>query len=227
MKLRTKRISLLLLIAAVCVFIAACGTKPATNAGNTPTATPTVDTGKPSNKTWTSAPPMTIDPKKTYMATFETNKGSFKVQLLAEDAPKTVNSFVFLSKEGFYNNVVFHRIIQNFMIQTGDPAGNGSGGPGYTIPDELLSNPNKYAAGTVAMANTGKPNTGGSQFFICMNDECGGLNKMPNYTIFGTVFDGFDIVQKIAATPVKANSRGEMSVPTEEVKIKSITIKEQ
>jgi cyclophilin family peptidyl-prolyl cis-trans isomerase len=227
MKNRTKRISLLLLIAAVCVFLAACGSKTSPNTGKTPTATPAVDTGKPSNKSWTSAPAMTINPTKTYVATFDTSKGSFKVQLLAEDAPKTVNSFVFLSKEGFYNNVVFHRILQNFMIQTGDPTGSGTGGPGYTIPDELLSNPNKYATGTVAMANTGKPNTGGSQFFICMNDECGGLNNMPNYTIFGTVSNGFDIVQKIAATPVKAGPRGEMSVPTEEVKIKSITINEQ
>lgn len=242
-----KRIGLLLMITAVCVSIAACGSKPqpddgktsgaggntSTNGGKSasptpsPTAAPTATPGAtPAKKTWTSAPTMTIDAKKSYEATFETSKGSFKVALFAENAPKTVNNFVFLSREGFYDNVVFHRIMKSFMIQSGDPAGTGAGGPGYNIPDELKS-PYKYETGILAMANTGQPNSGGSQFFICTGEQCSGLNQSPNYTIFGKVSEGLDIVQTIASTPVKASSRGEMSVPTEEVKIKSITIKEK
>ncbi|MFK7691914.1 peptidylprolyl isomerase [Paenibacillus sp. HJGM_3] len=239
MKRKSKLLSLLTLVAAAGLVLAACGEKnagkpnpsPATVQGGTPAktpaGTPAATAGQPTPKKWTSMPAMSIDPKKNYVATIDTTKGKFSVQLYAENAPKTVNSFVFLSKEGFYDNVKFHRIIKNFMVQTGDPAGNGTGGPGYTIPDEYAGTPFKYKTGTVAMANTGQPNSGGSQFFICMNDECGGLNSLPKYTIFGTVSEGFDVVQKIADTPVRAGARGELSDPTEEVKIKSITVKEQ
>ncbi|MDR0268534.1 peptidylprolyl isomerase [Paenibacillus sp.] len=176
-------------------------------------------------KSWTSPPEMKINTAKTYEAEIKTSKGSFKIELFAKDAPKTVNSFVFLSKEGFYNGVTFHRIIESFMVQTGDPTGTGAGGPGYSFEDEKTNY--KYEPGIVAMANAG-PNTNGSQFFICTGEDSISLNQMPNYTIFGKITDGMNIVKKIAATPVKANPQtGETSKPSEKVTIDSIKIKEK
>lgn len=176
-------------------------------------------------KTYSSAPEMKIDTKKTYTAEVETNKGKFTIELFAKDAPKTVNNFVFLAKEGFFKDIIFHRIIKSFMIQTGDPKGNGSGGPGYNFEDELKG-PHKYGPGIVAMANSG-PNTNGSQFFVCTGFDSANLNGMPNYTIFGKIKEGMSTVDKIAATPVKANDQGEMSTPQEKVFIKSVKIKEK
>ena len=118
-----------------------------------------------SDKQWNSPPPMTIDPKKNYTATMETSKGTIEIELFAKDAPKTVNNFVFLAREGFYDGVTFHRVIPNFMIQGGDPTGSGRGGPGYKFEDEVRTNPNKHGTGSLSMANAG-PNTNGSQFFI-------------------------------------------------------------
>ncbi|TVX99667.1 peptidylprolyl isomerase [Paenibacillus cremeus] len=181
-------------------------------------------TGQATKKTWSSPPQMTIDPNKSYKATVTTSKGTFTIELYAKDAPKTVNNFVFLSKEGFYNNVTFHRIIQSFMIQTGDPQGNGTGGPGYKFEDEKTSY--KYEPGIVAMANSG-PNTNGSQFFICTGEDSKNLNKMPNYTIFGKVTEGMDVVSKIAATPVKQGNEPTPSLPTEKVTINSVAISEK
>ncbi|WP_127585580.1 peptidylprolyl isomerase [Paenibacillus koleovorans] len=239
MNKRLKQLGYVSLLTLLCVLLAACGSKPESSTKPSPSPSPVQGGAAPSAitptpspsaaatpKKWSAPPAMTIDTKKTYEATFDTNKGSFKVQLFADTAPQTVNNFIFLSKEGFYNNVTFHRIMKTFMIQTGDPLGTGSGGPGYNIPDELKS-PHKYDPGIVAMANTGQPNSGGSQFFICTGADCAGLNSMPNYTIFGKVSEGMDIVQKIAGTAVKASSRGEMSVPTETVKINSISVKEK
>lgn len=178
-------------------------------------------------KSWKNPPAMQIDPAKSYQAEVTTSKGKFTIQLFAKDAPKTVNNFVFLSKEGFYDNVTFHRIIKTFMIQTGDPTGTGTGGPGYTIPDERT--PYKYEPGIVAMANTGAPNSGGSQFFICTGPDSESLNMQPIYTVFGKVVEGMDVVQKIADTPVTMNNgpRPEMSLPTEKVTINSIKIVEK
>ena len=124
---------------------------------------------------WSSPPAMQIDTSKTYYAVFNTSLGSFKVQLFAAETPQTVNNFVFLARQKFYDGTVFHRIIQTFMIQGGDPTGTGMGGPGYNIPDELpIKHP--YDPGIVAMANTGHPNTGNSQFFICTGDDAASLN---------------------------------------------------
>ncbi len=162
---------------------------------------------------------MKIDPNKTYKATVTTSKGTFTIELFAKDAPKTVNNFVFLAKEGFYNDVVFHRIIQSFMVQTGDPEGTGRGGPGYKFEDELGSK-HQYEPGIVAMANSGK-NTNGSQFFICTGEDSKSLNTRPNYTIFGKVTEGMETVQAIAATPVEQGSE-----PTEKVVIQSVAITE-
>jgi cyclophilin family peptidyl-prolyl cis-trans isomerase len=149
--------------------------------------------------TWSSPPPLTIDPSKTYTATFVTTQGTFVATLDAKSAPNTVNNFVFLAKQGYYKCVIFHRVIPQFMDQTGDPQGTGTGGPGYTIKDE---NPPKasnaadqYPLGSLAMANTGSPNTGGSQFFIVAGPEGEGL---PNtYALFGAVTSGMDVVNTI------------------------------
>jgi len=183
--------------------------------------------GSAGPKSWDQPPAMKIDSSKGYQAQVKTSKGSFTIDLFAKDAPITVNNFVFLAREGFYNKVTFHRIIETFMIQTGDPQGTGMGGPGYRFKDELPS-PHKYEPGTVAMANSGR-NTNGSQFFICTVD-CSGLNKIPNYTIFGKVTEGMETVLKIAKTPVKMNPASadqSPSLPTEKVTINSIKITEK
>lgn len=174
-------------------------------------------------KQWNSPPPMTIDQNKQYNATIETNNGTMKAQLYVKDAPNTVNNFVFLAREQFYDGVPFHRIIANFMVQTGDPTGTGRGGPGYRFADELPREKN-YDAGSLAMANAG-PNTQGSQFFIVHASPQASLPK--NYTIFGKLTEGMDVLDKIAKTPVKASPSGEASVPTQDIHITSVTIEEQ
>lgn len=171
-------------------------------------------------KRWSQPPAMELTPGTRYQATLQTSKGDIVIDLLSDEAPMTVNNFVFLARQGFYNSVPFHRVIKGFMIQTGDPTGTGSGGPGYTFPDEAIKR--DYTPGTVAMANAG-PNTNGSQFFIVQGDMSGGrLQK--NYTIFGEVVQGMDVVNAIASVPVKANQLGELSSPTEPVLIKSVEI---
>ena len=150
---------------------------------------------------WSSAPAMTIDPAKSYSATVKTDVGTFVVALDAKAAPVTVNNFVFLAQHGFYNCVIFHRVIPTFMDQTGDPTGTGSGGPGYTIADEYpakASNPaDQYPLGSVAMANTGQPHTGGSQWFIVAGSE--GESLLPSYSLFGHVTSGMSVIEKINA----------------------------
>src|SRR5436305_15148587 len=116
------------------------------------------------SKSYSSLPPMTIDPAKTYTATFETSRGTIVVDLFPKDAPKTVNNFVFLARDGFYDGTVFHRVIPDFMIQGGDPEGSGRGGPGYKFEDETKNNPHKHQVGSLSMANAGHY-TYGSQFF--------------------------------------------------------------
>ena len=174
---------------------------------------------------WSSPPSMQINTSRIYYATFDTSLGSFKVQLFANESPITVNNFVFLAEQGFYNDTTFHRIIRTFMIQGGDPTGTGTGGPGYTIPDELPVK-HSYDPGILAMANTGQPNTGGSQFFICTGSDAQNLNSTPNYTQFGQVVSGMDVVQKIAAVPTILGSDGAMSKPINPPVIYTITITE-
>jgi len=148
---------------------------------------------------YSAAPPMTLDTSKTYTATVQTTTGTFDVALDAKTAPTTVNNFVFLAEKGYYHCVIFHRVIPQFMDQTGDPTGTGTGGPGYTIPDE---NPPKAATGTpqypigsLAMANTGTPNSGGSQFFIVAGPQG---ESLPNtYALFGSVNSGMNVVNTI------------------------------
>src|SRR5438045_2971839 len=118
-----------------------------------------------SKKQYSAPPPMTIDPNKNYSATFKTSRGEIVCELFAKDAPKTVNNFVFLAQEKFYDGTVFHRVIANFMIQGGDPTGTGRGGPGYKFEDEVRNNPRKHKVGSLTMANS-RPSTSGSQFLI-------------------------------------------------------------
>ena len=144
-------------------------------------------------KQWDSPPEMQIDPQKTYRATIETNKGGIELELYPKHAAKTVNNFVFLAREGFYDGVTFHRVISDFMIQGGDPTGTGRGGPGYTFEDELKENPLKHETCVISMANAG-PNTNGSQFFITHSPQPH-LDGM--HTVFGKVVVGQDIVDDI------------------------------
>lgn len=164
-------------------------------------------------------PEMKIDVSKKYQALLDTSQGVITINLHADKTPITVNNFIHLSESNFYNNTIFHRIIDGFMIQGGDPTGTGSGGPGYNFNDEPFDG--EYTAGTVAMANAG-PNTNGSQFFIMHKD-----NPLPkNYVIFGKVTDGMYVVDKIATAKVSVSNMGENSKPIEPVSIKSIEILE-
>lgn len=174
-------------------------------------------------KQYNAAPEMALEKGTNYEAVVHTNQGEFTIGLLAEQAPKTVNNFVFLAEEGFYNGVVFHRIIESFMIQTGDPTGTGMGGPGYRFQDELPP-ALPYEEGVVAMANAG-PNTNGSQFFVCTGSQSEFLNRQPNYTVFGRVTSGMDVVKKIAATPVGRSDMGEQSKPLTTVKMEKVEIR--
>jgi cyclophilin family peptidyl-prolyl cis-trans isomerase len=150
---------------------------------------------------WSTAPAMTIDPTKTYTATVKTDVGTFVIALDAKDAPQTVNNFVFLAQHQFFDCVIFHRVIPGFVDQTGDPTGTGSGGPGYTIPDEFPAKASKaadqYPLGSVAMANTGQPHTGGSQWFIVAGTQ--GESLPASYSLFGNVTSGMSVVKKINA----------------------------
>ena len=168
---------------------------------------------------WSEAPAMQLDQAKTYRARVDTNKGIFVINLFASEAPQTVNNFVCLAKAGYYDGVVFHRIVPGFVIQGGDPTGTGSGGPGYKFADEPVNR--AYSRGIVAMANAG-PNTNGSQFFVCLDN----LGLPPNYTVFGEVVEGMEVVDAIASVPTRTGASGENSTPTEEVLMNSVTIEE-
>ena len=144
-------------------------------------------------KQYAAAPSLTIDTNKNYTATFDTSRGTIVCDLFAKDAPNTVNNFVFLAREGFYDGIKFHRVIPNFMVQGGDPTGSGSGGPGYKFADEVKGNPHKHQKGSLSMANAG-PNTNGSQFFIThvVTDWLDG-----KHTVFGQVRVGQGVVDSI------------------------------
>ena len=168
---------------------------------------------------YSSPPEMGIDTNKKYSASVTTNYGNFTFELFTKETPITVNNFVFLANDGFYNGTVFHRIIKGFMIQGGDPQGDGTGGPGYSFADEPINR--DYKRGIVAMANSG-PNTNGSQFFIMHQD-----NNLPkNYVIFGQITKGMETIDKIVEVEVETNSQGEPSKPKTKVTINNITINE-
>jgi peptidyl-prolyl cis-trans isomerase B (cyclophilin B) len=146
-----------------------------------------------SEKQWDNPPAMQIDTQKIYRVTIETNRGDMELELYPEYAPKTVNNFVFLAQEGFYDGIVFHRVISDFMIQGGDPTGTGRGGPGYKFEDEVAENPLKHETGVISMANAG-PNTNGSQFFITHSPQPH-LDGM--HTVFGKIVKGQEVLNAI------------------------------
>ena len=145
------------------------------------------------SKQYSTPPAMQVDPKKTYHIQMETNKGTIEIDLYAQYAPKTVNNFVFLTQEGYYDGVSFHRVIPNFVIQGGDPTGTGRGGPGYRFEDEFKDNPLKHETGVLSMANSG-PGTNGSQFFITHSPQ---PHLDGKHTVFGKVVSGMDVVDAI------------------------------
>ncbi len=168
-------------------------------------------------KSFSKAPDMEIDPAKRYTAQMDTSVGAMTIALDAATAPKTVNNFVFLARQGFYDGVIFHRIIQGFMCQGGDPEGSGRGGPGYRFEDELPK-PGRYEIGSVAMANAG-PNTTGSQFFIVSGPS--GVRLPPQYSLFGKVVNGLDVLDEMEKVPTGSGDR-----PVQDVVIEKISITE-
>ena len=174
-----------------------------------------------SKKSSLKKPDMQIDVEKTYVATLKTSEGDIQVELTASKTPNTVNNFVYLARQGFYDGTVFHRVIKDFMIQGGDPKGDGTGGPGYRFDDESFDG--SYTPGTLAMANAG-PNTNGSQFFIMH----GNVPLPKAYVIFGKVTKGMNVVDRIATSPTKLNrASGEESTPVTPVKVEKVTIEEK
>lgn len=146
------------------------------------------------SKQWDSPPEMQIDTESNYKVSMETSKGLIEIELYASAAPKTVNNFVFLAQEGFYDGVSFHRVIADFVIQGGDPTGTGTGGPGYRFEDEFDGNPHQHERGSLSMANAG-PGTNGSQFFICHSPQ---PHLDGRHTVFGKVTEGLGVVDSIA-----------------------------
>ena len=187
----------LTLVMTIGLFLSGCSVLP----GNVTSAPGPVDTEQaqegievePSELTWDVQPEMMIDPTKVYLATMRTAKGDIKIELFADRAPITVNNFVFLAEQGFYDNTTFHRVLAGFMAQGGDPTGTGSGGPGYTFEDEIVQGLIFDQAGLLAMANGG-PNTNGSQFFITYGPTPW-LNGF--HTIFGMVIEGMDVIESL------------------------------
>ena len=167
-------------------------------------------------KTYSSPPEMSIDPNKAYTATIDTTEGQMTVELYPKDAPQHVNSFVFLAREGYYEGVIFHRVIPGFMIQGGDPTGTGTGGPGYKLPAEF--NKRKHVRGVLSMARTNDPNSAGSQFFL-MHQDAPFLDNQ--YTVFGKITSGVEVVDKIVNEPRDRNDR-----PNRPTTINKITVTE-
>ncbi len=165
----------------------------------------------------TQQPEMIIDQSGEYTVTLQTSAGKIVIRLHNAEVPITANNFYALAKQGFYDGTIFHRVIDGFMVQGGDPRGDGTGGPGYKFADEPFSG--EYSRGTVAMANSG-PNTNGSQFFIMHQDYA----LPPNYTIFGTVIEGLEVVDAIATAQVSGSFSGEMSRPVTPVVVEQAVV---
>jgi len=176
---------------------------------------PPLDGSAPKKQKFDAAPEMGIDPSKRYTATMETSMGTLVIALDPIAAPITVNNFVFLAAQHYYDGIIFHRIINGFVCQGGDPDGNGRGGPGYKFVDELPK-PGKYQIGSLAMANAG-PNTNGSQFFLISGPS--GVGLPPAYSLFGQVVKGLDIVEMMQNVPTGPGDR-----PKDDVVIRSVSI---
>ena len=206
----------LLAIGLLLIALAACGE-----------AEPAAETSEPAEggmKQYSSHPGTVIESGKSYSAVIKTNLGDMTFDLLANEAPLAVNSFVFLAREGYFDGVIFHRIIPGFMGQSGDPTGTGGGGPGYKFDIETPSGP--YIRGSLAMANAG-PGTNGSQFFIVFDNLTEQGRLSPDYSLFGQMTDGEAALEALESVPVTAKPSGERSQPLEEVRISTIEIIER
>jgi cyclophilin family peptidyl-prolyl cis-trans isomerase len=204
----------LLITAAAAALIAApvlagCGSSDSAS------STAAADTAASGAKTWSAPPKMSIDVNAAYTADLTTSEGDIQIALDPKQAPKTVNNFVFLAKQGFYDGVTFHRVIPDFVIQGGDPQGTGQGGPGYQFEDELPK-AGAYKVGSVAMANSG-PNTNGSQFFIIVGAQ--GAALPPAYSLFGKVTQGQDVADKISTMAAPGTETPDPPVTIEKVTI--------
>jgi cyclophilin family peptidyl-prolyl cis-trans isomerase len=204
----------LLITAAAAALIAApvlagCGSSDSAS------STAAADTAASGAKTWSAPPKMSIDVNAAYTADLTTSEGDIQIALDPKQAPKTVNNFVFLAKQGFYDGVTFHRVIPDFVIQGGDPQGTGQGGPGYQFEDELPK-ASAYKVGSVAMANAG-PNTNGSQFFIIVGAQ--GAALPPAYSLFGKVTQGQDVADKISTMAAPGTETPDPPVTIEKVTI--------
>jgi cyclophilin family peptidyl-prolyl cis-trans isomerase len=181
------------LLVLVALLIGACSTtqSPTPTPTFTPTPSPTPSPTK-TPRLYSAPPPMTIDTSKNYTAIIETVKGNITLELFAKDVPVTVNNFVFLAREGFYDNCTFHRVIKDFVAQGGDPTGTGTGTPGYYIPNEITQH--THVAGALSMARTIVPDTNGCQFFICYTGQHG-LDG--SYSVFGQLISGMDVLESL------------------------------
>jgi peptidylprolyl isomerase len=189
----------------------ACGADPPKQAG----------TAKPQ---FSGPPPANILKKSTdYSATMTTSCGTIQLDLDERAAPQTVASFAFLARNGFFDGLIFHRVVPGFVIQAGDPLGSGRGGPGYMIADEYTG-AERFGVGVLAMANASRPNTGGSQFFIVSGKDGRSLEASPTYTVFGEVTEGIDVVKRIDGVPVGGESG---QTPEQAVYIEGVTIRER
>jgi peptidylprolyl isomerase len=175
---------------------------------------PALDGSAPKQQEFKESPEMGIDPSKRYTATMDTSLGTIVIALDAINAPKTVNNFVFLASHHYYDGVIFHRIINGFMCQGGDPTGTGRGGPGYRFDDEPVKQ--RYQIGSVAMANAGK-NTNGSQFFLISGQS--GVQLPPQYNHFGQIVKGLDVLEQMQSVETDRSDR-----PRQDVVINSVTI---
>jgi cyclophilin family peptidyl-prolyl cis-trans isomerase len=225
---RRKRNLNLFLVVVVVVIAAAVGYHELTKPKATPAAATPCSTAKPTATpvavSQTAAPAMTISSSVTYTATVATSCGTFTMVLDAKDTPNGVNSFVYLANKGFYNGLTFHRIVQNFAIQGGDPKGDGTGGPGYQVVDAVPAGVT-YTAGTVAFANSGTVGGAGSQFFVVPDAPNVAAAYSPNYSVLGHVTGGLDTtVANLNNAKTVNNSQGEKSKPTPTVYIDSIKI---
>jgi len=224
LKILSRLLAGILLVSAGLLFVSCGESKPAPAATPAP-APATVTTPAPAPATqsapevkimkWDSPPKMTIDTNKKYTAIMETVKGNLVLELFAKDVPKTVNNFVFLARQGYYDGTTFHRVIPGFMAQGGDPTGTGTGNPGYRFEDEFTVHTN--VTGALSMANSGS-NTNGSQFFICYTPQPGLNGK---HTVFGQLIQGMDVLEKITPRDPLQNPQFEGD------KIIRVTIKEE
>ncbi len=206
----------ILMIGLLLIALAACGeAEPAAEASDTPEG---------DVKQYSAHPGVVIEAGKSYSAVVKTNLGDMIFDLLADESPLAVNSFVFLAREGYFDGVIFHRIIPGFMGQSGDPTGTGGGGPGYKYDIETPSGP--YIRGSLAMANAG-PGTNGSQFFIVFDNLTDQGRLSPDYSLFGQMSDGEPALKALESVPVTAKPSGERSQPLEEVRIFTIEIIER